>query len=200
MIAQAMKVHQLIEADRQLLVEREHQPAARAQGALRLLQHGRHQPGDAGSVRTGRAGRADQHHRAAARRIGHRQGADRARDPLQLGARQEAVHQGQLRGAAAGSDRVGAVRLRKRRVHRRPRAEEGTLRAGRGRHALSRRNRRAQPRDPGEAAAGPAGARVRAAGRHADDPVERAARSPPPTRTWRRRSRPATSARISTTA
>ena len=38
--------------------EREHQPPARAQRALRLLQHGRHQPGDAGGLRTGRTGRA----------------------------------------------------------------------------------------------------------------------------------------------
>ena len=42
----------------------------------------------------------DQHHRADPRRVGHRQGADRARDPLQLAAREEAVRQGELRGAA----------------------------------------------------------------------------------------------------
>ena len=47
------------------------------------------------------AGRADQHDRADSRRVGHRQGADRARDSLQLAARQEAVRQGELRGAAA---------------------------------------------------------------------------------------------------
>ena len=44
--------------------------------------------------------------------------------PLQLAARQEAVHQGELRGAAAGPDRVGAVRLREGRVHRRATARK----------------------------------------------------------------------------
>jgi hypothetical protein len=55
---------------------------------------------DAADLRAGRAGRAHQHHRADPRRVGHRQGADRARDPLQLAAREEAVRQGELRGAA----------------------------------------------------------------------------------------------------
>ena len=45
-------------------------------------------------------------------------------------------------------------------------AQEGALRAGRRRHAVSRRDRRHQPVDAGEAAARAAGARVRAAGRH----------------------------------
>ena len=48
------------------------------------------------------------------------------------------------------------------------RAQEGALRAGRGRHAVPRRDRRHQPRDAGEAAARAAGARVRAARRHRD--------------------------------
>jgi Nif-specific regulatory protein len=43
---------------------------------------------------------------------------DRPRHSLQLGACEEAVHQGQLCGAAAGPDRVGALRLREGRVHR----------------------------------------------------------------------------------
>ena len=70
-------------------------------------------------VRAGRAGRQDEHDRADPRRVGHRQGADRARDSLQLAARQEAVREGQLRGAAREPDRVRAVRLREGRVHRR---------------------------------------------------------------------------------
>ena len=101
---------------------REHAPAAGAEGALRLLEPRRHQRADAAGLRADRAGGAHQHDGAAARRVGHRQGADRARHPLQLAARQEAVHQGELRGAAARSDRVGAVRLREGRVHRRARA------------------------------------------------------------------------------
>ncbi len=61
-------------------------------------------------------------------------------------AREQAVRQGQLRGAAREPDRIGALRLREGRVHRRTGAKEGTLRAGRGRHAVPRRNRRHQPR------------------------------------------------------
>ena len=47
-------------------------------------------------------------------------------------------------------------------------AQGGPLRAGRRRHALPRRDRRHLARGAGEAAARPAGARVRARGRHAD--------------------------------
>ena len=94
---------------------------------------------------------------------------------LQLAARQQAVRQGELRGAARQPDRIRAVRLRAGRVHRRGAAEEGPLRAGRGRHALPRRDRRHQPGDAGEAAARAAGARVRAAGQHRDDQGQRPA-------------------------
>jgi Nif-specific regulatory protein len=47
------------------------------------------------------------------------------------------VHQSQLRGAAAGSDRVGAVRLRKRRLYRRLRAEEGRFEAAKAARCFS---------------------------------------------------------------
>ena len=63
----------------------------------------------------------------------------------------------------------------KGRVHRRAGAQEGALRDGRGRHAVSRRDRRRQPGHAGEAAAGAAGARVRAARRHRYRQGERAA-------------------------
>ena len=71
------------------------------------------------------------------------------------------------------ADRVRAVRLREGRVHRRAGAQEGPLRAGRRRHAVPRRDRRAQPRHAGQAAARAAGARVRAPGRHRDDQGQR---------------------------
>ena len=87
MIAQAMKVHQLIEADTQLLVAENTHLRLELQGALRLLEHGRHERRDAGGVRADLAGRAHEHDRAAARRIGHRQGADCPRHSLQLRAR-----------------------------------------------------------------------------------------------------------------
>ena len=54
-------------------------------------------------------------------------------------------------------------------------AEEGPLRAGRGRHAVPRRDRRHQPVHAGEAAARPAGARVRARRRHRDHQGQRPA-------------------------
>ena len=73
------------------------------------------------------------------------------------------------------ADRVGALRLRARRLHRRPGHEEGALRAGRRRHAVPRRNRRAEPVDAGQAAARAAGARVRAARRHRADQGQRPA-------------------------
>ena len=166
MIAQALNVQRLVEEERRRLRRREHAPAAGARRALRLLEHHRHQRTDAADVRAGGAGRQDQHHGADSRRVRHRQGADRARHPLQLAAREEAVRQGQLRGAARHADRVGALRLREGRVHRRGRPQEGPLRDGRGRHALSRRDRRHQPRHAGQAAARAAGARVRAPRRH----------------------------------
>ena len=163
MIAQAIKVQRLIEADAQRLVRGEHAPAAGAARALRLLatSSAPAAPMQAVYEQVAQVAR-DQHDGADPRRVGHRQGADRARDPLQLAAREEAVRQGELRGAARDADRVGAVRLREGRVHRRRRAQEGPLRAGRRRHAVPRRDRRHQPVDAGEAAARAAGARVRA--------------------------------------
>ena len=60
---------------------------------------GNSRPMQAG-LRAGRAGGAHQHHRAHPRRVGHRQGDDRPRHPLQLAARGQAVRQGELRRAA----------------------------------------------------------------------------------------------------
>ena len=154
---------------------REHQAAARADRALRHPQPRRQQPRDAERLRAGGAGRLVEHDRADPRRVGHRQGAGGPRHPLLLAAGQEALHQGELRGAAGEPGRVRAVRLRAGRLHRRPRAEEGPLRAGPRRHHLPGRDRRAHALDPGQAAAGAAGARVRAAGRSAADQGQRAA-------------------------
>jgi Nif-specific regulatory protein len=60
--------------------------------------------------------------------------------------------------SCAAPHRVGALRLREGRVHGSRAAEERALRAGRGRHAVSRRNRRHQPVHAGEAAARAPGA------------------------------------------
>ena len=100
MIAQAVKVSRMAEAERRRLVEEN----AHLRDELRDRYAFRHIIGNSApiqaGVRAGRAGRADEHDRAHPRRVGHRQGDDRARDPLQLAAREEAVHQGELRGAA----------------------------------------------------------------------------------------------------
>ena len=153
---------------------REHQAAARAHRALRHPQHRGQQPGHAGGVRAGGSGRPREHDGARPRGVGHRQGARGPRDPLLLPPREEALRQGELRGAAGEPDRVGAVRLRAGRLHRRARPEEGPLRAGPRRHDLPRRDRRAHALDAGEAAARAARARDRAAGRGAGDQGERA--------------------------
>ena len=74
-------------------------------------------------------------HGADHRRVGHRQGARGARDPLQLAAARPAVRRAQLRRASGDAARVGAVRPHARRVHRRRHQQEG---ADRGRREGAR--------------------------------------------------------------
>ena len=64
-------------------------------------------------------GRQERGHRARPRRERHRQGADRARDPLSRAAREEAVRRAELLGVQRQPARERAVRSRARRVHRR---------------------------------------------------------------------------------
>ena len=109
------------------------------------------------------------------RRVGHRQGADRARAARELVAARGAVHQDQLRGDPQDADGVGAVRLREGGVHRRGRRQARALRAGPRRDAVPRRDRRDPGRDAGQAAARAAGVGVRAGGRHQDDQGRRPA-------------------------
>ena len=93
----------------------------------------------------------------------------------QLAALVAQLRQGELRGAAGEPARVGAVRPREGRVHRRRQAAHRPLRAGRRRHAVPRRNRRHEPEHAGQDPARPAGARVRAPRRHAHAARRRAA-------------------------
>ena len=134
------------------------------------------------------------------RRNGHRQGADRRRDPPQLAARGAQLRQGQLRGAAGEPARVGAVRPREGRLHRRRQAARRPLRAGRRRHAVPRRSRRHEREHAGQDPARAAGARVRAPRRHAHAARRRPAHrgdQPQPAADGRAT---ASSARTSTTA
>jgi two-component system response regulator AtoC len=87
--------------------------------------------GDGGARRAGRDGRArrlDRHHH---RRVGHGQGRARALHTRAQPARRLARDLGQLRGAPRDALRVGVLRPRARRVHRRDLDEARTDRGGR---------------------------------------------------------------------
>ena len=116
-------------------------------------------------ARDAAAGGQEQEHGAGRGRTGHGQGARRAGHPQPRPASGRALRGGQLRRAARHPGRVGALRLRARRLHRRPPRQAGALRPGPGRHALPGRDRRDLAGRAGQAAARPAGARVHAAGR-----------------------------------
>ena len=109
---------------------REHAPAAGTARAVRLLEPARHERG-----RCGRCASRWRRWRGPTTTVlirgesGTGKELDRPRHPLQLAAGEEAVRQGELRRAAREPDRVGAVRLREGRVHRRASAQEGPLRA-----------------------------------------------------------------------
>ena len=105
----------------------------------------------------------------------------------------------QLRGHPGEPARVGAVRPREGRLHRRGRAQGGPLRARPRRHAVPRRGGRDVARRAGEAAALPAGRRARARRRHRAASASTCASSPRPTGPRRRGRGPGASARTSST-
>src|ERR1039457_2491964 len=115
---------------------KEPQAQARAEGPLRPEEHRRPQRADEGALRAGRTGRATRYDRPHPRRVGNRQGARRARSPLQLIPRGQAVRGGELRGASREPDRVRALRLRAGRFQGRADPEERALRARRQGDAL----------------------------------------------------------------
>ena len=112
-------------------------PPSRTARHLRLRPHHRLERRSAARARRGEEGGEEQHHRAHPRRDGHRQGADRRRDPSQFAARRAQLRQGQLRGAAGEPARERALRSREGCVHRRRQAAHRPLRAGGRRHACS---------------------------------------------------------------
>ena len=92
-------------------------------------------------------------------------------DPRGEPAGRPRVRDRQLRGHPARPGRVGDVRPRARLVHRRDRAAARPVRAGPRGHPLPRRDRRPEPRGPGQAAPDPGvrrGAADRRRGHHAD--------------------------------
>ena len=107
---------------------------------------------------------------------------------------------GQLRRDARGPAGERAVRPRQGRLHRRAAGAHRPVRAGAGRHAVPRRDRRAAARPAAQAAARAAGAEGAPGGRRTRRSPSTCASSPPPTATWRRRSRRSASARTSTSA
>ncbi len=88
--------------------------------------------------------------RALAGRVGHGQRPRGEGHPLRLAPRRRALRRHQLRGHPFDAHRVRAVRLREGCVHRREGAQGRVIRAGRGRHALPRRDRRVGAWSSGE--------------------------------------------------
>ena len=90
------------------------------------------------------------------------QGSGGADDPRVEPPRHQQVPGRQLRRAAGYAVRVGDLRLREGRVHRRPRPQARPPRARQQRHAVPRRDRRPLDHRAGEAAARARGAALRA--------------------------------------
>ena len=90
------------------------------------------------------------------------QGSGGAHDPRAERARPRELPGGELRRAAGHAVRVGNLRLREGRLHRRRRSQARARGARRPRHALPRRGRRPLARGPGQAAARARGSPVRA--------------------------------------
>ena len=125
--------------------------------------------------------------RAAPRRVGHGQGAGRARAPPLQPAGRPALRRASPRAAIPGtlleSELFGHET---RRLHRRQGAAPRQARAGPRRHALLRRDRRHAAGAAGQAPARAAGADVRARWAATSRSASTCACSPPPTATSRR--------------
>ena len=151
---------------------REHAPARRGRLEVPLREHHRLLAADAERLPAHRQVRPDQQHGLHQRRERHRQGADRAGDPLQQPAQGPAVRPRGLRQPQRDAARERAVRAHQGRLHRRGDEQAGAVQGRRRRHALPRRDRQHLARDPGQAAARAAGARVQAGRRHAHAVLE----------------------------
>ena len=128
--------------------------------------------------------RAERRDGADLRRVRHRQGARRARDPLPGQAQERALRRHQLRGVPRHAARERALRLRARRVHRRGPRPRRQDRAVERRHAVPRRDREHLAQHAAEAAARARGARGREARRQPPHQGQHAHHRARPTWTW----------------
>ena len=145
--------------------QRDEGAAASGPGQLHLRGHRHEERRDEGRARHPAARRAQHEHRADRGRARDRQGAGGPGHPQPGAALGRAVRRRQLRRDPRYAGRVRAVRTRARGVHRRQARPAGPLRHGRRRDTAARRGRRPLARQPGHAAARPAGAGVHAARR-----------------------------------
>ena len=130
--------------------------AARADHAPRSRHRGR---GYRAGGRSCAAHPGQGHSAADPGRVGRGQGALRPGLPQQRAARRQDLRRAQLRRGAGDPDRVGALRLRRRRLHRRAQGRRARQDpAGQRWHALPRRDRRHAARHAGAPAARAAGA------------------------------------------
>ena len=142
----------------------------RPPGRVREVRDGGTGPGDAPALCPGGADRAQRGTGLAQWREWHRQGAGRpGAAPAQPPGRRP-LRPGELRRRPPRAHRERALRPREGRLHRRPAAAAGEVRAGLGRHLVPRRGGGHAPGDAGQAVASASRRRVRAGGRHRDPP------------------------------
>ena len=173
-------------------------PRTRAQ--QRVRRDHRHERGPAKSAEVRQNRRACRQHRAAPWRDGHRQGADRARDPQPEPAARPDVRPDERGGDADWPARKRAVRPREGRVYRCDGEADRSSRARAPGHAVPRRGRRYPGGNSAQAAARPAGARVRTPRQHANPARWTCGSSRPRTAISSRWSKTARSDQISTIA
>ena len=160
-------------------------PSRAAPRSVQLRRARGAQREDASDLPAGRAGGRDREHDHDLGGVGHREGAHREGDPLQLRPGRPGVRLDQLRRSPRRAPGERAVRTHARLVHRCHGQQEGAVRGRERRHDLPGRDRRdvggdadqAPARSPGEA--DPARRRDRGdrrgrPGDHGDEPGARA--------------------------
>ena len=179
---------------------RERVPAGGNPQRAQFRGNGRTESGAAGPPAEGRARGRHRCDRSDFRRNGIGQRAHRPRASQQRTPQAPAARQGELRRRSGFPARERAIRSRQRRLYRRDRPARRPIRAGRWRHVVSRRDRRAAARYAGQAAARPPGAGVRAGRQQQDDARGRSHHRGDQPRSRPRKCGPADSARTCSSA